>query len=323
MIRPIVVPLDGSDLAQAALPRAAVLARVLNAPIHLVRVHVPVLAYSAAESPVAFPDPAWDARVRESVQQWLAKTAADAKARLNVPVTFELRVGTPADEVVAAARERNARMIVCTTHGHGGWAPQWIGSVADAFIRHAPCPVLAMTESAAGREGEDMKHILVPLDGSNTAAAIIPHVRELALAAKGTVDLYRVVAPPWVGDALTAVRSGHVDRFGVDPAADVAKVELDRVADDLRYAGVHATTCVEVATNPIRAILDRIEETKPDLVAMSTHGRGLSRLFVGSVADKVLRGGGRPVFCWRPPQDVRDEAEPARMFATSVSGPAA
>ena len=322
MTRPIVVPLDGSALAIAALPRAGMIATFLKEPIHLVRVHVPVLAYSAAESPVAFPDPAWDTSVREAAQKWLIETAAKAAADLKVKVTWELRVGSPSEEVVAAATERNAHTIVCTTHGHGGWAAQWLGSVADAIIRHSPCPVLAMSEDAlAGPAG--IAHILVPLDGSQTAAAIVPHVRELALAAKATVDLFRVVAPPWVGDAVTAVQSGMIDRFGVDPAADIAKTELDRVAEDLRYAGIHTTTLVEVATNPTRAIIDRIGESKPDLVAMSTHGRGLSRLFMGSVADKVLRAGGRPVFCWRPPREISDEADAVGMFATSVSGPAA
>ncbi|MDA1080146.1 MAG: universal stress protein [Gemmatimonadetes bacterium] len=148
-------------------------------------------------------------------------------------------------------------------------------------------------------------------------------MRELATAAESTVDLYRVVAPPWVGDALTAVQSGHVDRFGIDAAADLAKTELDRIAEELRFAGLHVTVCVEVATSPTRAILDRITTTKPDLIAMATHGRGLSRLFMASVADKVLRAGGRPVYCWRPPHEVTDEGESARMFATTVSGPTA
>lgn len=322
MTRPIIVPLDGSELAAAALPRAAVLARLLKEPIHIVRVHVPVLGLTVAESPVAIPGQAWDTSLREAAEKWLAETAATAAADLKVKVTSELRIGVPADEVVAAAKAIDAHAIVCTTHGHGGWAAQWIGSVADAIIRHSPCPVLAISENAI-IEPIALAHILVPHDGSDTAAAIIPAVRELALPAKATVDLYRVVAPPWVGDALTAVQSGSVDSFGVDQAADVAKTELDRVAEDLRYAGVHTTTCVEVATNPIRAIIDRIGETKPDLVAMSTHGRGLSRLFMGSVADKVLRAGGRPVFCWKPPREVSKDPDAQRMFATSVSGPAA
>lgn len=321
MKRLILVPLDGSTLSEKAVPRAAHLARELGASLHLVRVHIPILAYATAEAAVAIPDPALDDKVRQSAEQWLIKKAAELKASLKLDVTFELRVGAPAEEVVTVARERHADYIVCTTHGHGGWAPQWLGSVADAIVRQSACPVLAMSESSVDAPLA-LKRILVPLDGSETSAAILPFVREIASITDATVDLFRVVSPPWVGDVLNALQTTQIDRFGIDPTADVAKVELERAARDLVAAGIHAASTVEVATNPTRAILDRIAETKPDLVAMSNHGRGLSRLFMGSVADKVLRAGGRPVLCWRAPQ-ASDEGGPSeRMFATAASGPA-
>jgi nucleotide-binding universal stress UspA family protein len=122
-----------------------------------------------------------------------------------------------------------------------------------------------------------------------------------------------------VGDALNAMQSGRIDPFGVDPAADQAKHEIERIAQDLIYHGVRATSTVEVATNPTRAILERIALTDPDLLALTTHGRGLSRLFMGSVADKVLRAGGRPALCWRPPHDALRPGM-SEMFATAASG---
>ena len=318
MSRDIIVPLDGSHQADAAIPHAAELARLTKGNVHLVRVHVPVLAYAAAESPIAIPDPAWDERVREAAQNWIVRQAADVRARVGLPVTFELRIGSPAEQVTEAARERNALAIVCTTHGHGGWAPQWLGSVTDGIIRHSPCPVLAVSEQAVQRVPR-VNRMLVPLDGSETANRILPIVQEMALATDAIVDLYRVVAPPWVGDALNAVQSGRIDRFGVDPTADQAKHELERAAQDLIYHGVKATSTIEVATNPVRAILERIALTDPDMVACTTHGRGLSRLFLGSVADKVLRAGGRPALCWRPPHE-HGKPGMAEMFATAASG---
>jgi nucleotide-binding universal stress UspA family protein len=318
MQRIIVVPLDGSQLSEQSIPRATHLARTLGGALHLVRVHIPILAYQAAESAVAIPDPALDEQVRKADEEWLVRKAAQVKASAGVPVTFELRVGAPADEVVRVATERDAAYIVTTTHGHGGWAPQWLGSVADAIIRHAPCPVLAMSESSVAAP-VDLHRILVPLDGSEASAAILTYVREIARATGATVDLFRVVEPPLVGDVMNAVQRHNVDRFGIDAGADIAKVELDRVAQDLAIGAIHATTSVAIANNPTRAILDREAETKPDLVAMSTYGRGISRLFVGSVADKVLRAGSRPVLSWRPAREV-PEPDTARMFATAASG---
>jgi nucleotide-binding universal stress UspA family protein len=173
--------------------------------------------------------------------------------------------------------------------------------VTDDLIRHAPMPVLAMSESAAACAAPDeLRSILVLLDGSATAAAILPNVRELARASGATVDLFRVVTQRFAGDVLAEVSHPGNDRFGVDASANEARTEMDRVADDLRLSGLRATPTVEVAGNVTRAILDRIATTQPDLVAMCTHGRGFSRLFMGSIADKVLRAGGRPVLCWHP-----------------------
>ena len=318
MTRDIIVPLDGSQQADAAIPHAAELARSTGSAIHLVRVHVPVLAFMASESPLAIPDPEWDERVRDMAQDWLVRRAADVRATIGVPLTFELRIGSPAEQVTDAARERHALAIVCTTHGHGGWAPQWLGSVTDGIIRHSPCPVLAMSEQAVRRVAR-VDRILVPLDGSETAAKILPVVQSVALAANAIVDLYRVVAPPWIGDAPNAVPGGRIDPFGVDPAANDAKHELERTAQELIYRGVRATSTVEIATNSTRAILERIALTDPDMVALTTHGRGLSRLFLGSVADKILRAGGRPALCWRPPYQTQDPGT-VEIFATAASG---
>jgi nucleotide-binding universal stress UspA family protein len=316
--RDIIVPLDGSPQGDAAIPHAVQLARMTGGDLHLIRVHVPILAYAASESPVAIPDPAWDTRVREAMQDSLTRQAADVRARFGIPLTFEVRVGSPAEQVTAAARERNASAIVCTTHGHGGWAPQWLGSVTDGIIRHSPCPVLAMSEQAVHGVPR-FGRILVPVDGSETAAKILPIVQELALATNAIVDLYRVISPPFVGDALNALQSGRIDSFGVDPAADQAKHELERAAQEFLWHGIRATSTVEVAVNPIRAILDRIALTDPDVIALTTHGRGLSRLFMGSVADKILRAGGRPTLCWRPPHDSVAPGN-AELYATAASG---
>jgi nucleotide-binding universal stress UspA family protein len=301
MARCITVPLDGSGLAESALPCAAALAKMFGEPLHIVRVHTPVAAYSLPDGPTAVPELEWDSQVRAAARDWLERKATELRSTLDVTVTHELRVGNAGEQIVQAARECNARAITCTTHGSGGWAPQWLGSVTDDLIRHAPMPVLAMSESAAACAAPDeLRSILVLLDGSATAAAILPNVRELARASGATVDLFRVVTQRFAGDVLAEVSHPGNDRFGVDASANEARTEMDRVADDLRLSGLRATPTVEVAGNVTRAILDRIATTQPDLVAMCTHGRGFSRLFMGSIADKVLRAGGRPVLCWHP-----------------------
>jgi nucleotide-binding universal stress UspA family protein len=320
MARCITVPLDGSGLAESALPCAAALAKLFGEPLHIVRVHSPITAYALPDGPTAVPELAWDSQVRGAARDWLERKAAELRSTLDVTVTHELRVGNAGQEIIEASRECDARAIVCTTHGSGGWAPQWLGSVTDDLIRHAPMPVLAMSESAAACTAPgQLRSILVLLDGSATAAAILPNVRELARVSGASVELFRVVTQHFAGDVLAEVSRPGNDPFGVDAATIDARTEMDRVADDLRLSGLQATATVEVAGNVTRAILDRIATAQPDLVAMCTHGRGFSRLFMGSIADKVLRAGGRPVLCWHPQRASIPDQEAVRSFATAAS----
>jgi nucleotide-binding universal stress UspA family protein len=323
MFTELLVPLDGSPLADAAIPHAVEIARRTGGGLHLVRVHTPVATIaSPPEAAIFIPDPSWDAQLREDTRTWLAQRALEIRRTMDVPVTFELRVGSPVDEIAEAAADRHARAIVCSTHGLGGWAPHWLGSVADGLIRHASCPVFAMSEAAVAR-GEDVRRILVLLDGSDVSEAIVPHAVWLARAFRADIELLRVVAPPWVGDSLTALTAGEEDPFGVDAFAEAAKRTLGQIAEALTKKGFTVTSSVAIHLSPARAILDHIGRTNPDVIALATYGRGLSRLFLGSVADKVLRAAGRPTLLLRPRQPVSagvglDEVAAAEPFTASA-----
>ncbi len=143
------------------------------------------------------------------------------------------------------------------------------------------------------------KKILVPLDGSPFAEAVLPHVRELAQCTGAEIVLLRV-AMRWMYDyAMPAplLPGTTLNESEQEPAA-----YLERVAADLRAAGFMVTT--EVCAGPVaETILEYAEGIHVDLIAMSTHGRsGLARWFIGSVADKVVRAAKLPVLLARPGQ---------------------
>ncbi len=304
MYTELLVPLDGSPLADAAVPLAVDIARRLKGGIHLVRVHTPFVAFSpGADTMAPIPDPSLDERAREESRTWLIRRAEQLRASADIPVTADLRVGAPVEEIVAAATDRRVQAIVCSTHGLGGWALRWLGSVADGVIRHAPCPVVAMSEASVARP-TDIKKVLVLHDGSAVSDEILPHAAWLARAFGAEIELLRVVAPPWVGDSLTALTAGTEDPFGVDAFAEASKIALEAIAAKLRREGLTVHSTVEVHLSPSRAILEHIERTNPDAVALATYGRGLSRLLLGSVADKILRAGGRPTLFFRPPRHL-------------------
>jgi len=123
----LLVPLDGSTLAEAALPVAERLARRPGATIVLVGVFPP--PESAAQAPEA----------RELVQSWL-DPAAERLRDLPVAQHIEL-LGDPAEGIVQAAREEGADLIVMATHGRSGLSQFVQGSTAEAVLRASPVPV--------------------------------------------------------------------------------------------------------------------------------------------------------------------------------------
>ena len=135
------------------------------------------------------------------------------------------------------------------------------------------------------------KKILVPLDGSPLAEAILPQVTELARALGAEVLLLRVAI-------------AHVFP-GVDPTDEEVRVVheaeeyVEALAGKLADKGVRVGTAVRYG-KAAGEIINHITDNKMDLVAMSTHGRsGLSRLVMGSVAEEVVRNAGVPVLLMR------------------------
>jgi nucleotide-binding universal stress UspA family protein len=249
MTNEILVPLDGSSLADTAIAHAAEIARRVDASLHLVRVHTPLnLAVLPTDAPIAIPDPVLDARLLTDEECWLEKRAESVSTLNDVAVTWEVRLGIPEAEVVLAAAERRSRLIVCTTRGTGGPARRWLGSAADSIMRHAGCPVLAMSPAAVARSVE-IRKVLVLLDGSEASGSIVPHAAWLAHAFSAEIDYLRLTPPP------------H---------------------------------------NPAQAILDHVSQTQPDAIALSTHGRGFTRLILGGIADELMRTAERPLLVYRP-----------------------
>ena len=112
----------------------------------------------------------------------------------------------------------------------------------------------------------------------------------------------RVVAPYVPGDVVATLAADRPDPFGVDAETVHAKKALDDAAVMLQKAGLKTTATVRVDLSPTRCMLDHVKATNPECIAIATQGRGLSRIFLGSVADKLIRSAGRPVLVLRPPK---------------------
>jgi nucleotide-binding universal stress UspA family protein len=141
MYKRLVIPLDGSRLAEGILPFILQIAGPLDMEVVLVRVVAPIMPM-AIEGRAIFAPADVAAKLNEA-QEYLVPLVADLRQR-GVRVTTDARYGEPVTEIVAAARETEADIIAMTTHGRGGFGRLLFGSVAEAVLRQAEIPVLMM-----------------------------------------------------------------------------------------------------------------------------------------------------------------------------------
>jgi nucleotide-binding universal stress UspA family protein len=150
MTRPIIlVPTDFSTASDAALPHAEALARQKSASLLILHVEEPPLAYGGGELYYGLPDPN-----SERILKMLEEVRPTDQT---VAFTHRLTMGDPAGEIVRIAAEEGVEMIVLGTHGRSGMTRMLMGSVAEAVVRRAPCPVLvyrAAAETLVGRKAE-------------------------------------------------------------------------------------------------------------------------------------------------------------------------
>ena len=218
--------------------------------------------------------------------------------------------GEPADHIRLRALDVDADLIVMTTHGRTGISRFWLGSVADAVVRHSPVPVLLLrpAKSARGRTAarHPFKRILVTLDGSALAADALGPAIDLAQATGATLVLLRVVLPAPLMTAYDPATPFAYQPMIVDEAATAglaadAKRDVEALASRLHdETGLDVSADVVVDARVAEAIVHFAATHDVDVIAMTTHGRGATRWLLGSVADKVLRSSGLPVLLRRP-----------------------
>jgi nucleotide-binding universal stress UspA family protein len=300
MIRSVLVPLDGSDFAEQALPLAATIARACRAKVRLVTVHEPPPPSLAADSARVYA--AVDLELRRGERAYLAEQAKRLRAEGLTAVTFVLE--DPVAEAIAEhARTTGVGLVVMTTHGRGLLSRFWVGSVADELIRTLAVPVLLVRP----REGAQLplpapnERILVPLDGSPLGEAAIAPAAELAEPIGMTMALVHVIQPQAaVGDKPMFVPFAPGDEI-VESEREAGERYLAGVAEALRARGLRVETAVIVHRPVAEVILELARSDDVAMVALSTRGRGgLQRLLLGSVTDKVVRAGERPVLVVRP-----------------------
>ena len=201
-------------------------------------------------------------------------------------------IGEAAAKIVETAEAAGARYIALATHGRSGLKRWRLGSVADRVARTSPMPAVLYRPQPETPFPGTFTRILAPLDGSEFSEIALAEAHPIALATGATIRLLRAVN---VFVPLAPMGSG----MAFDQANREAETHAARYLADAatRYAGPPYESAVIVGSAG-HIILEAAETA--DLIVMGTHGRGgLPRLALGSVADAVVRGAGKPVMLVR------------------------
>lgn len=306
MYKRMLVPLDGSETAEIVFVYAKELAGRLN--LDVVFLHV----CSPDERELVPMHQAYVERVAEKVRQESEEVKEKAGAQPGataIEARGELAVGYPAEEIIRFADDKGVDLILMATHGRSGLGRWTMGSVADKVLRASKVPIWLVRAGIAEEIVFDKwpeQTILVPLDGSELAESVLPHVEALAKqrgSERVSVRLLRICEPPIIpldyGEAIPIGWDKQVEQQTAR-CQELAGQYIASVQKRLEDAGVRATGEVLVG-RPADEIVDYANRNPFNLIAMATHGRsGISRWAYGSVAEKVISGVSCPIFIFRP-----------------------
>lgn len=298
MFTKLLVPLDGSELAERALDSAFTLAQQSEGSLVLLRVAVPQLSPATA-TPIygdyGLTLPMQSAAEAETEAETYLKQLRADRAPRGLAVWLEIAQGQVAESIVDRSTALGVDLIVMSSHGYSGLTRWMLGSVAEKVLRAAPAPVLIL------RSPQPIRRILIPLDGSLLSEQVLSPALAMAASLGAEVTLLRAVHTITSEDIarLDAVEHGLGQRVVED-----LHLEAERYLTGLteKFAPDLKLKTVVVDEPAATGILDYAEAREMDLIAMSTHGlTGLQRWIYGSVTEKVLHGAHYSMLVVRPP----------------------
>ena len=293
----LLIPLDGSKTAEAALPYGRTLARTLKIPVELLSiVDIAVLASQVFRGSGYFePIVAESARSTEEYLKRIAKTFPDHEVKCTVEKG-------KAEDVIIEEAGSDATLTAMATHGRSGFNRLLLGSVAEKVLRSSINPLLLIraSEEAKSEGYAALRSVIVPLDGSELAEIVLPTVVWLANALKLETLLLRAYHIP------INTYAGMEDYYPVDherisfALRSEAQSYLESKVGELKRNGIERVSFAIAEGSGAGEIVRLGQRTPDNLIAMCTHGRsGVKRWVLGSVTEKVVRLSGDPVLIIR------------------------
>ncbi len=313
MFQTVVVPLDGSKFGEFALPWAMSIARRSGATLRLVRVAPPLGdAYFWAPLPGSSVEAELKEHLHADAMAYLDGVAVRLRNAGAGRIACAVIDGEVSEAIKKDCANSHTDMLVMTSHGRGQVERIWLGSVADELIRSLTIPVLLVRPDEKQNDIDltepPLRHILLAVDGTPLAERTVSPALAVGKLTNADYTLVRIIAAGWSSNHP----HGTTEHTKLPPtlSAEMGKIKdrvfleansyLEHLAEQLRVDGVQVQTQVLSAAQPAAGILQEAAAIGADLIALESHGRhGLSRLLMGSVTDKVVRGSTHPVLVCR------------------------
>jgi nucleotide-binding universal stress UspA family protein len=312
----ILVPYDGSEPADAALDYAIALGRA-GAKLDLLNVvdQVAAIAPEAAAATAFDPTPVLEAL--DDQGNALLKAAADRCRAAGVEPTVALEHGVPISGIIAAAERNGNDLIVLGTHGRSGFQRLLVGSVTEGVLRAGTGAVLAVNPPVRPPVHAPFRKLLVAVDDSDPADAAAALAGRMARTSGAACIFCHAIDLSDIHPR--AANHERVEAFVATLRAQGREI----IARARRAAGMTEANSYAaiVEDKPVKGILHEAEVTGADAIVIGSHGRrGLQRLFLGSVAEELLRASELPVFVTRTPSPVPEPSKALAADAPLIAG---
>ena len=288
MFDPILVPLDGSLLAECVLPHVSAIARAFNSRVMLLR---GLDRNQAAEKAQLFDLLNWQIN-KTGAKLYLDKTSTRLqKSGLRVEAT--VLEGLVAESITDFAQSQGMKLIILSSHGRSGLSQWGISSVTQKIIFSAPTSVLiirAHQPTASDLDERLYTRIMVPLDGSRRAENVLPMVTVLARFHQSRIHLVHVVRAPEMARQMPLAREDvDLSNRVITRNREEAIRYLDQVRLHSALEGIDVETHLLTGDNAASALHEFADQEHIDLVALSAHGySGNNRWPYGSMVNNFI-----------------------------------
>jgi nucleotide-binding universal stress UspA family protein len=301
----MLLPLDGSKLAEEILPYAQEVAAAL-------RSNVVVLNITGSADLEIEMNRVYVKSMVEHLHDELGHIVTQHGSDSNgaIKITGEVRTGYPAEEISKFASENGIDFIMLSPYGQSGVRRWSLGGTTEKVTRSSRVPVWIGRFKYSNNKKDiswPINNILIPLDGSDLSECVIPFVKDiakLALARKAEITLFNVNEPLMVNadypEKIMHMSWDEHVKYQTLWMEKTSQEYLNNVKRKLEDTGFKVKTEITIG-NPTEMILNYAISKSINLIILATHGRsGITRLEYGNVADKILHRSRIPIFLVRP-----------------------